>query len=168
MVDCSGSIIYLPVEPNTMKILILTSALLVANADAIQLKDLVGEWAGTRKETVNGVGAATKVTVKSVIKSGGVATVVKGNSTLIGPFVANEIFSKDGKFSESITASGFIVASNKGTWKIKNGLIEIRSSGGSLSGNVTIRGTVQTFGKNQIKYQGTSNSAKVSYDVRRQ
>lgn len=152
-----------------MKSALLIFALFVSNVYAIQLKDLVGQWSGTRKETVNGVGATTKVSIITISKSGSVATMVKGNSPLLGPFVAKENFSKDGKFTESVTTtSGFIVASNKGTWKIKNGLIEIKSSGGSLSGNVTIRGSIQTFGKNQIKYQGTSNSAKVSYNVKRQ
>ena len=150
-----------------MKTALLLLTMFVCNASAIQLKDLVGSWSGQRTETLSGTGTQYKITAEITSNSGGVVMASKGSSPIIGPYKARDVFSKDGKFSETITTSGFIVSSAKGSWKIKNGVIEITATGGNLSGKSHFSGVIQTFGKNQIKYKGTAGGSKVSFDVRR-
>lgn len=150
-----------------MKTALLLLTLLASCAHAIQLKDLAGSWSGQRKETLNGVGIQFRVTVDATSHLGELVVVVKGNSPIYGPYKSRQIYTKDGKFSEKITAMGFIVASGKGSWKIKSGAVQIAASGGNLGGKAKVKGVIQKVGENQIKYNGSSNGAKVSFNLRR-
>jgi hypothetical protein len=146
---------------------LLILLVLASSVHAIQLKDLIGNWSGQRRDVVNGVGVQYKVTVESSAKAGGVVMIIKGFSPVWGPIRARETFKKDGTFSETLTASGFILASGKGKWEIRDGKIHINATGGNLGGKVRVAGAISKIGKNQMKYSGKSNGANVSFNLKR-
>ena len=150
-----------------MKTALLLLSLLVSHASAIQLKDLIGSWSGQRTVTLNGIGTQSKVTAEIAPRAGGVIIEARGESPSYGQYSARQVFTKEGKFLETVTALNYIVSSSKGTWKVKNGVIQIVASGGNLGGKIGIAGSIQTYGKNRIKYRGTSNGSKVSFNIRR-
>jgi hypothetical protein len=147
----------------TLAKVVVVSILFTCNAHALQLKDLLGDWGGKRKETRSGVGYSWSVKVDCKRRSdGGFLMIEKGSAPSYGSYTNRHVFRGDGKYSHSAaTGYGLIFMSGSGTWKVANGQIVISGRGANTSGTSNFSGAIKLVKKDKLVYSGTSGSTKV-------
>jgi hypothetical protein len=134
-----------------------------SSANAFEVKDLLGEWVGRRKETKNGTGTYANVRIVGKrLLDGSVQLVEKGYSPSMGQYTAKHTFHRGGKYNDIITSYGYIRSTSRGSWKLHDGKISISADGTSHS-----KGTVTQISEDQFKYVGTSDDIRLTINVHR-
>lgn len=140
-----------------MKQFLFLAILSVLPAQAIELKDIKGEWVGSHSETTNGKGIKLKATFKGIKRPDG-GFVLKEKATSPLAVEATYTFAKDGKFKSVTIQSGVLILSTySGTWRESNGVIKVSAKGTNGSLSATIKGS-----KTSLQVDGTFGKSKVT------
>lgn len=142
-----------------MKNLLLLALLSILPAQAIELKDLRGDWTGTHSETEKGKQAKYKASFWGGKRADGGLFLVETVSAVDGE--ATYTFQKNGKFKSVLIIDGYYVLSTyTGTWRLSGGVIRISGKGTDGKFSATIKGSKSRFevdggfGKSKLSLRG--------------
>lgn len=135
--------------------------LITSNVFGIQLSDLVGSWKGARTQTENGVGTRSKMTLSGRISKGTLTLKEIGFSPQWGRYTGNHRFAKGGKFTSSVIASGIILASASGSWKIDGDQITMAFTNKNFGGTSKFNGGVTVDKNDNFRFSATSKGVKL-------
>ena len=143
-------------------------ACLICSASALSLSDFLGTWSGQRTETVNGSGTITAVKITAK-KSGSALSVTEtGSSERIGgSYVFKHTFKSNGRYQSVVTSYGYILSTNKGTWRKSGGAIIISGSQSSAGGDDDFSGSLKLLTPSRISYTGKSGGATVKIKAKK-
>jgi hypothetical protein len=142
---------------------------LTSAASAIQLGDFVGTWSGQRTETRNGSGTYSFAEIRvRQTASGGLAITEIGESEMIGGnYIFKHSFKAGGKYQSTSYSSGYILATNSGTWSKSGNAISISGTQSSSNGKSHFSGLLKLVSKRKITYSGKSGGITVKISAKR-